>query len=98
MATERKIQGIQDKGTGVLVGSSDSQRTRRLPHSTAKLHDAMMTVGTGNRLSQHFERVGAAWRREGACQLGKVCLRQGRIERRPVLAHMGKARGFGGSP
>ena len=44
MATERKIQGIQLKATGILEGLATHSALSRLPHSTAKLHDAMMTM------------------------------------------------------
>src|SRR5262249_5368143 len=70
MATQRKIQAIQLKATGILEGLFDSQRSSRLPHSTAKLHDAMMTVADGGRcLLQHFEGTGAARRWKSAIEL-----------------------------
>src|SRR5262245_41800881 len=89
MATQRKIQAIQLKATGILEGLFDSQRSSRLPHSTAKLHDAMMTVADGGRcLLQHFEGAGAARRWKSAIERGEIGLGEGQIERGPVHARM----------
>src|SRR5262245_18397018 len=89
MATQREIQAIQLKATGILEALFDSQRSSRLPHSTAKLHDAMMTAVDGGRcLLQPVEGAGAASGWKSAIELGEIGLGEGQIERGPVLAHM----------